>query len=591
MAVEVSFAAAAPPEAPATPVGRAAAPARSEADPILVAVVVIDADGEPVPAALVEVTSSAGGGTWREHDVLEAAHTDSSGRCTVTARSRKNALLASKAGTGTSGEWPLVWLAEDKREAALVLRAQAKVRGLVLRADGTPTPGARVSFWRKGIRDGALARVPPDQTADDEGRFEVEVDSWGIYGLAAKDGEKRTGNEAVLAEPGAIKEVTLRFAGAFAIAGILLDPEGRPMAAGDVQAWERPSPGVHWNHGFTHGTIGPDGSFRLEVPRLGEYMVAGGADGYADTEPVAVRLTEEAPTTFVSLSLFRASFIAGRVRRETGDPVAGAPVSASLDLSKGIQVTPRPFFGGRFRTDRLEATTGPDGTFRLEPAHPRLEYSLTCVPEPERSEGEIRRRGVVPGGAPLEIVVTEEALQGAIITGVVESEMTGRPLERFDVTLIHHEAPDGDWTQFQPRSFDHPEGRFRIAGLTVGDRYGLAVEAEGHARAIFEPWTMEPGGKVLRVRLAAPTRLEFRVVDAAGRPAPFAEVSIRRRSETPFWHSWRQMRTDESGLSTVERIDPGRYEVRAAKGTARSEAVEAEVRGGSTTTVSIALPK
>lgn len=591
VAVEIPFAPSAPPEEPATPIGRAAAPTRSDSDPIRVAVVVIDSDGEPVPAARVEVTSSGGSGTRGERDVLDAAQTDASGRCIVTAPSRKNALFASKAGTGTSGEWPLGWLAEDKTEVTLVLRTPTKVRGLVLRADGTPAPGARVSFRKAWTVSGGDPRVPPARTTDAEGRFEVEVDSWGAYLVAAQDGEERTGTSLVEAKPGETKEVTLRFPGAFAIAGILVDPEGRPVPEGDVQAWERPTPGVYLTGDFTRGRTEADGSFWLEVPRLGEYMVAGGAEGFADTEPVAVRLTEEAPTASVSLSLFPASFIAGRVRRETGEPVAGADVSASLDRSKGIEATPRPHFGGYFRTDRLGGTTGPDGSFRLEPAHPRRDYSLTCVPEPDRMEEGIRRQGVVPGGPPLEIVVTEEGLQGAVLTGIVESEMTGRPLERFDVTLIHHEEPDEDWTQFQRRPFDDPEGRFRIAGLIAGDRYGLAVEADGHAVALLEPWTMEPHGKDLRVRLPGPTRLEFRVVDAAGRPAPFAEVSLRRRGATPFWHVWRQIRTDEAGNLTVERIDPGRYDVRATKGAARSEAVEAEVRGGSTTTGSIALPK
>jgi hypothetical protein len=571
-------------------------PVEPEPPLFAVSVLVLDLGGEPVPAARVEVHSRAQGGRWSDCFVLEAWPTDDSGRCTVTARSRQNALLASKAGTGTSGEWPLDWLGENQTEVTLVLRAQAKVRGLVLRVDGTPALGATVSFWSSGSYPEGIPRVPPAQTTDAEGRFEVEVDSWGTYRLAAEHGEMRTGEWPVKPKPGATKEVTLRFPGTFEIRGTLFDPDGRRVPGGRILAWEEPPLGEWSNRAMSYGKSGPDGSFRLEVPRLGEYAVAGYADGFMETDTVPVRLTERAPTRSVSLSLFHESFIAGRVRRSTGEPAVGATVWASVWAFSGCSTgIPAEFPGapdGSSKPHHLKTTTGPDGDFRLEPAHPRREYSVTCVPDPERREGEIRRGNVVPGGAPLEIVVTNEELRGAVLTGVVESETTGRPFERFRLTLSHQAAGVTGWSHDgQPRRIEHSEGRFRIEGLTAGCRYGLEVEADGHSRVLIEPWTMEPRGRELHVRLPEPSRLEVRVVGVAGGPVPFAEVSLLRKSEVPGRKFWQPVRTDPSGIGTVEGIDVGRYEVRAAKGAVRSEAVEAEVRGGSTTTVSIALPK
>ncbi|MCI0585818.1 MAG: hypothetical protein L0323_03135 [Planctomycetes bacterium] len=558
-----------------------------------VSVLVLDPGGEPVPGARVEVHSR---GWWSDCVVLEVWPTDDSGRCTVTARSRQNALLALKAGTGTSGEWPLDWLGENQTEVTLSLRAQAKVRGLVLRVDGTPALGATVSFWSSGSCPEGIPHVPPAQTTDAEGRFEVEVDSWGTYRLAAEHGEMRTGEWPVQPKPGATKEVTLRFPGTFSISGTLFDPDGRRVPGGMILAREEPPPGEWSNQAMSWGKSGPDGSFRLEVPRLGEYAVTGYADGFIETATVPVRLTERAPMDSVSLSLLPESFIAGRVRRWTGEPALGATVWASVWAFSGCSGGIRAEFpgapDGSSKPHHLRATTGPDGSFRLEPAHPGREYSVICVPDRERMEGEIRRTNVVPGGAPLEIVVTDEELRGAVLTGVVESKTTGRPLERFRLTLSHQAAGVAGWTlDGQPRKLEHSEGRFRIEGLTAGCRYGLEVEADGHSGVLIEPWTMEPQGRELHVRLPGPSRLEVRVVGIAGGPVPFAQVSLLRKSEVPGRRFWQPVRTDPSGIGTVEGIDVGRYVLRATKGAARSEAVEVEVRGGSTTTVSITLPK
>jgi hypothetical protein len=563
-----------------------------EERPFSVSVVVLNAEGERVPDALVEVWDEAVSLTRRSSSVLESRTTDPSGRCTLTATSRRNALFASKSGVGTSGDWLLGGLAEERNEVVMVLHPQSKVRGLVLRADGTPARGAMVSFWLSATNRRGNPRPPPDQVTDAEGRFEVELESADIfYGLEAKDEEKRSGEWSVLARPGETKEVTLRFPGALAITGVLLDPDGRPVAGGWVGGWERRRVGEYAHPVMPHGKTEPDGSFRLETPRLGEYTVAGLADGFAETEPATARLTEGSPTASVSLSLFPASFIHGRVRRKTGEPVAGVFVRAWPHRLEGDRATFRVFFPGWFKTDHPSGRTAADGTFRLEPADPRLEYTVSSLPDGNPWGGRIRRRGVVPGGSPLEIVVTEEERRGAALAGIVESETTGRPLERFELTLSHQEAGEASWISYgQPGPIEDPDGRFRIEGLVVGDRYRIEVQADGHARVLVEPWTMEPTGKELRVRLPGPARLEVHVLDAARRPVSFAEVSLRRRSEVPVPRFWDPLRADEAGIASVEGIDPGRYEFRATKGAAKSVPVEAEVRGGSTTVVEVILP-
>ncbi|HET6203174.1 MAG TPA: hypothetical protein VFI25_10280 [Planctomycetota bacterium] len=550
----------------------------------------LDAEGERVPDALVEVWNEAEGGRRRSRSVVESRTTDSSGRCAVTASSRRNALLASKSGVGTSGDWPLGGLAEERAEVALVLHPKAEVRGLVLRADGTPAPGATVSFSLFGTSRRGNPLLPPDQLTDAEGRFEVELESSVVaYRLEARDGEKERGEWPVLARAGETKEVTFRFPGAFAISGVLLDPDGGPVAGGGVQVWEARE--------FAHpalplGKTKPDGSFRFEMTRLGEFLVAGFADHFADGEPVSVRLTEEAPTQSISLTVAPGSFIHGRVRRETGEPVAGVSVRAWPDRSKGIRPTLRGDLYGEFRTDHLHGWTSADGTFRLAPADPRVEYSVACSPDGAGPEWRIRRRGVVPAGSPVEMVVTEEQMRGAALSGSVESELTGLPLGRFALTLSHEVEAGNMWgSDVTPRVFEDPQGRYRIEGLVVGDRYAIEVGAEGHGNVFVEPWTMEALGKEIRVRLPGPAFLEVHVVDRAGKPVPFAEISLSRWWRSPGWRYRDPLQADEAGIATARGIDPGPYRLWASKGAAHSDPVVAEVRGGSTTVVEIALPR
>ncbi|MCI0586959.1 MAG: carboxypeptidase regulatory-like domain-containing protein [Planctomycetes bacterium] len=555
-------------------------------------VLVFDSAGSPVSGALVEAWPFDGGtvGLPSTPPALSLL-TDGLGRCTVTLGSRSAKLVASKPAVGSSG---ILLVSGNQEEIRVELQPLSAIRGTILRADGTAAEGARVVARPAGITVAAgpprTFRTPAVATAGASGEFEVEADAGGPFRVHAENGEEKTEVVRVWTKPGSVHELTLRFPGAFSISGSLLDPDGKPVAGGTVRAFERredPLGGLPFRPAEANAKTGPDGGFVLRLVRPGEYMVAGSAEGFASSAASKVVLDEAGPSASLALSLYPPSAIAGHARWADGRPVAGRPIWASPDLgSAPAHERPHPeeVFG------RASGETEEDGSYRLAPLHPLGSYTVSIAPDPDRRDSLVSKSGMRPGGAEVEIVVTEEEVRGAVLTGVVESGATGEPLRSYRLRLGTQESEDSWSSDGTDRRIEDPDGRFRIEGLRPGRRYAIEVEADGHATICVEPWVMGPEGKELRLRLPRPGSVEVRVVDASGRAVAYASVSARFLMSRPGMRGAgiRSRRTDESGLARIDGLTPGRNKVHAWLGERRAE-TEADVPPGATAIVEIRL--
>ncbi len=556
-------------------------------------VLVFDSQGRPVADALVEAWPFEGGTVGLPSTPpLDSRLTDASGRCSVPMQSRSAKLVASKEGVGSSG---ILLASGNQEEAKVELQALAAIRGNVLHADGTPAEGARVLARSAGIMVAAglprSLREPAVAVAGMRGEFEIEADAGGPLRVHAQIGEERTRDAEVWTKPGSVHEVTLRFPGTFSISGVLLHPDGSPVSGGTVrgfQKWANPPMSASTSLEQPEATSKEDGSFLLRITQPGEYTVIGSEKGFANSLASTVVLDEANPLASLSLSLHPPAAVAGRVRWADGRAVAGRPIWATPDGAPEFTPTHgRPGPGEIFGT--ASWLTGEDGSFRLAPLHPLASYTISVSPDRERRDSRAVRGGVRPGGVEVEIVVTEEELRGAVLTGIVESAATGEPLRRYRLRLSTEISEEAWMSDGSDRQIEDAEGRFRIEGLLSGRRYGLDVEADGHASVSVEPWAMPPEGKEVRLRLPRPGSLEVRVVDAWGRRVPFASVSAefhrsRRRGRSVHI----AQHTDESGLARIDGLTPGRNKVHAWQG-GRSAETEAEVPAGATAVVEIRL--
>ena len=157
-----------------------------------------------------------------------------------------------------------------------VAKGTATVVGTVV-ADGKPLPKARVSlvFERPAVIGQApeLVSGPTTQT-DAEGQFKFEnVKPEGHVGAIADcEGYTSHGTRSIKLSPGAevkMSEIQLKSRGAF-VAGIVVDPDGKPVAGADISAWERDG-----YAGISYGPDGPPpptdakGRFRIEgLPKV-----------------------------------------------------------------------------------------------------------------------------------------------------------------------------------------------------------------------------------------------------------------------------------------------------------------------------------
>ncbi|MCI0585412.1 MAG: carboxypeptidase-like regulatory domain-containing protein [Planctomycetes bacterium] len=569
------------------------------AEPRGILLLVLDPRGDPVPDARVEAWPFEGGPMrLPETPPAQTVLTDGEGRCTIPLPAPSVLLVARKEGVGTSRVRQVEPDPSREPEHVLLLQSMTRLGGRVLRSHGAPAAGVRVVVASSGVtvtKEGVqFGRPPSPATTDGEGRFAFELEAASTFSVWAEDEGGKTERLTVVLKPGQTEEVTLRFAGAFSIMGLLADPSGRPAREGVVRAFEK---GERWARAarvepeVLVARTGEDGGFLLKLSRGGEYVVVGSARGFANSPARTIVLEEASPQASVSLVLAAATSIAGRVRGPNGAPLAGASLAASPEGPEGPRLRrdqPSPFY---LFGSELSARTGEDGTFRLEPTNPATPYTVTCIPDTQDEDRRVVLREVAPGTSNLEILVTEEILRGVVVEGVVESAEGGGPLPRFRLRL-YKEHGDRAWSlEGRERSFEDPRGRFRIEGLLAGNRYGLVAVAEGHATGVVGPWVAEAPGRTFEIRLPKPGGVEVRVVDGLGRGVPRASAGLKRLAELRLEEPLSPAVADPSGIARFERVEPGRYRVHAWLGEVRAQPVEVEVPAGDTAVVEMRLPR
>ncbi len=553
----------------------------AEIAPVILQVRVADNNGKPIADADVAIYEAKKDHADERASSVAAQRiaTDVLGRCQVRV-DRSLLLSARKDGVGWSGDLMLdPGHAGRDGELYVVLMPTATVRGTVLQPDGRPAVGARVLAYftvrMLGVVERLSGELPPTRS-DENGRFQCEI-------LPQKDYRFRTeldGKYAVLPgelelKPGEVRDVVLRFPGAFAVSGTLLDSEGQPLV-GEVKLLEAGTGAMH------SAVSDAQGHFRMLLTAGGTVDLIGGKQGQTSAHAQLV-LDDARPQQEVTLRTTPFVRVSGKIVDELGQPCAGAHVGLSR-------------VGKRDRLEEMRSglhgilprgPTAEDGTFSfLTPAGYR--YRLVCRALPDNRELWVRGHEFDVPATGLLLTIRDIDKQGFVIAGTVVDDEGGAAVPKFMVSRTTHVANGAS----QDQVGEGTNGAFEIGPLVTGSHCTFVFEAEGFARARVGPFDTTVRREVVEVRMRRCGKVRLRVLRADGTPAVKVLASLQQVVEDPFSRAW-QGETDGDGYVEFTQVLPEAFKahawVPAQEGTKVSS--DTLVRPGQTTEVQLVLPR
>jgi hypothetical protein len=391
--------------------------------------------------------------------------------------------------------------------------------------------------------------------------------------------EAATRVEVPLAAP---LEIVLRRQAA--VTGVVLSPQGAPLAGARVEARSGASSGRGFGGGpFGGGGGGPSarsdekGAFVLSKLSPGAVRLVARADGFAPSEPRTVELDSGGSASDVVLQLRVGGRIEGVVYDANGAPDAGRMiVVGSFGPGSGGDMAGQSTSdaAGRFTiehvtpgTHNLVATPRMNSLGRdSNPASMMASLKMTSV---EVFDGQTAQVVLgAPPAAPVKlsgrVTRADQPVREGTLTAIAEG---GSMLESLKFAAL---GAQGDYAL----TLDKPGRYTLIVGRRMGDAGGIEFFVEIPAVAEHRLDLVLPGGAI-----------RGRVVGPDG--APLRGVAVRHELEgvggLTMFDMGRPNTTDEQGAFEILSLAPGVYTVRAGgAGFGASSAWGAAVRSGVT---------
>jgi len=477
------------------------------------------------PVAGVDVVFAAGG--------AEATTTsDGNGHFAVDLAAGRYLVRASGEGVYGLAPAPLA-LGVATRVATydLIVARLATVRGRVVDAEGQAAPGATVTFRSQSPRgllgsvDLDAAGLPGTASSGADGAFELRVVPGEVTLAALRAGRRGRLVLPMVAAGQSLAGAELVLDAGGGVAGVVHDPEGRPVARAQVVAVTVAGPGGLPARAST--TSDENGRFTLRDLPPGPASLEARAAGFAPSAPTDAESAPDAAGREVVLTLRPARALRGRVLGPDGKPFEGARVIARRA-------------GSNLESPSLQS--GADGSFvfaALDAGPHELDASA-------EGYGSAYQRGVSAPADGIELRL--QAMGG--LSGVV-SDGRGKPVADFLVRWVGLRLGGDAPTREGENRFLAADGAFQLDGLMPGD-YDVVVAAPGHAPAGRRVTILPAAYADASVRLSDGATLAGRVVGPDGAPVAGAQVEVMTG------HEGDAIQTDEDGRFVLADIAPGR---------------------------------
>jgi hypothetical protein len=500
--------------------------------------VVRDSHRGPVPGARV-IAQTGGSGMGRQvRRALVPVEMDAQGRYRVVLRPGVYTLVGTADGYAP-GFQTLQVLGDTRQD--LRLDAEGRLAGTVVeRASSAPVAGALVSAT---VVDGSLSLGSRSTTSGPDGAFELVGLHAGTYVVRGHLGRLAGEVRQPVGVGDERRNLRVLVDHGLRIAGRVSTSADDPVPGAIIGCYQGRGSQLRRNTASITTSAGVDGSFAIEGLRPGQYNLVVRMPGKAElqqTVPLIDRDVED-----LSLVLVASSTIVGRTVDAGGAPVAGARVTAALEVGSG----------DAWRGSYRRAISDDAGNFRIEGVGDgRL--SLRAEHERAGTATLAAESAPHPGGE-----------RQVVLTLTVDSEISGRVRRsdgrpaagaRVDIRFVDARPP---WLNAETAA--DGEGRYAFYGVPPGSallsaslRAGGSIRMRFREKARERGVQLQPGERKLNVDLDLPPTgtLAGRVLQPDGQPAAGATV-IASVSEYQSRDGEERASTGTDGTFQLDEVD------------------------------------
>lgn len=471
-------------------------------------------------------------------------------------------------------------LAPGRNERNVTLSLGGTVTGVVLdQATDEPIEGARISVLSASAMFGGTKGA----TTDAEGRFEITGLPMGPAILMAdKDGyfqpgvnmqsigmmimgamQRQTpqadpgrGVQISLTEPGQRVERELRLAIGSTVRGVVLTPDGEPVAGAEVVLERSGGGGMFGGLAMMLGSAEPrltaaDGTFEMPGPAPGtKASLVARSQGWLDGRSDEISAAPGGVVEGLEVRLRQGASVEGVIRDSHGETVSGALVrwTAAAAATNEWEIT--------WALRRADAvSTAADGRFRISGVEPGPIVVQVTHPEyPSASKAGLQAEDGKALSVDLSLPETGR------IDGTVKLP-NGRPAVGARVNL----GRDGGWqTASDPYSrgpgevISDAEGKFAAKGLPPGT-YSLTASADGYADSAAV--SAQTGGAAVTLQVAPAFVISGTVRFTDGTPASGVRVSAGMKQEDGSLANQANAQTNAAGDFVLRDLPAGTYDL------------------------------